>query len=203
MLHLRGGGEIVAQVGGHILRLDRGRHHVKHIEMLAQPGVFDEITGRAGAAAAHQISGIGRACARLKGQPAQFQHHIACGVARMAMDFARRAGQGCGDNLAPDIDHIIHHTRACGGVDLARLRQQHAHPQLFQGAQGGFVHIGRLVIGKDRHQRKGVAQLAIGGAARGLIGAGAMARATPAPLAPGGGGFGGGAHARMAFPVGS
>jgi hypothetical protein len=103
--HLARGGEVVAQMGGDVLRLDRGRHHLEDVEMVREAGVIAEILARAGAAAAFEIGRVRRARAGLEGERAKLQHHVAMRRAGAAMDRFRRGRQRRLDHLAPEIDH--------------------------------------------------------------------------------------------------
>ena len=83
---LRIHGEIVPHIHRHILRLDQGRHHLQHVEMLGELHQLLKILSGAGAAPALQVGGVRRAGARLEDQRSRLQQHVAVTARGAAQD---------------------------------------------------------------------------------------------------------------------
>ena len=160
---LRLGHGVVAQMKRHILRLDDRAQHVQHIEVLRQPYQVLEILQRGRTPPPDKIRRMRRAGTGENGQRAQFQGKVTMRGARSHGYLLRCCGNRVRHHIAPNMHHlrIVVDDCAVGSKDLAGLRQENLHAELFQHPKRGIMDRRDPVLGKGRRGRKRIAQGAV------------------------------------------
>ena len=157
---LRLHGEVMAQIGRHILRFDQGWHHLQHVEMLRHLYQLVKITGRSRAASPLEIRGMGCAGAWLEDEAPRLEKHVPFRHTATAQDRTRRRFQRGIHHFTPDPDHLagIVDTGATGTKKLPRFGKQDLNPKVFKRCQRGIVNRGDSVIGIEVHLWKRIAE---------------------------------------------
>jgi hypothetical protein len=193
------GGEIVPQVRSARPAARPRGHHLEDVEMMREPHVVAEIRAEPGRRP-RRIGGMGRTRPGLKASAPSSSSHVAMRARRRGNGWISARASAASTMSRPIWTMSSSSTRA-----PARRRSSRAsgsstlHPQLFEHAQRGLVHVRRLVVGEDGHRRERVAQLSVVHVAlgRGRLRASARAAAVRRGLA------GASAQARIARPSGS
>ena len=158
----------MAQVHGHVLRLDRPTQHLDHIEVLAQLHEVAEVLERTGAASAGGVHDVGRPGSRREGDMPAAHGHAARRVRCMHEKMAWRGGQRLRDQ-GPRNPHQL-----SGLVDLGAtiaiaapcVGREHLHAVGLQDQQCGLVQRADLIVGKHPQRLEGILEVTVSGGAR-------------------------------------
>ncbi len=145
---------------GQVHRLERAAALlVEDVEALDHTDVVAHLGEGSVALATVVVHDIGRPADRSENQVAPAKAERLGRIARLEREVSRHGSKPFGDHFRIEAYHVVLHRSPSAGIEVARRRVQHLHPDLGQKAQRALVDRRHMVVAQHPDGVVGVADL--------------------------------------------